>query len=221
MKIIEHPSPNFGPRRGTDRPDMVVLHYTAMESAEAACARLCDPEPEVSAHYLISDTGKILRLVAEEQRAWHAGVGAWQDCKDINSYSIGIELANRGDEPFPEPQLCALETLLKDLLNRWQINPNRVLGHSDIAPGRKQDPGQRFPWSRLAAQGLAAITPKGSQCDPNPETFLTAAQTAGYTAQIEGNPADVLLNAIRLRHRPEALGKPLDGRDVAIVLGLG
>jgi len=155
MKIIEHPSPNFGPRRGTDRPDMVVLHYTAMESAEAACTRLCDPEPEVSAHYLISETGEILRLVAEEQRAWHAGAGAWKECSDINSYSIGIELANRGDEPFPEPQLCVLEVLLKDILKRWQISPKRVLGHSDIAPGRKQDPGPRFPWSRLAAQGLA------------------------------------------------------------------
>jgi N-acetylmuramoyl-L-alanine amidase len=134
---------------------MVVLHYTAMHTAEAALERLCDPEIEVSAHYLISETGEIWQMVDEEKRAWHAGSGQWGAVTDVNSHSIGIELANRGDCPFPEAQMTALESLLAGLLQRWDIPPERVIGHSDMAPDRKQDPGPRFDWQRLARQGLS------------------------------------------------------------------
>jgi N-acetylmuramoyl-L-alanine amidase len=134
---------------------MVVLHYTAMKTAQAALDRLCDPKAEVSAHYLISETGQVWQLVPEHKRAWHAGAGQWGDVSDVNSRSIGIELANPGDCPFPEPQMAALEVLLADVLARWGIPPKAVIGHSDMAPDRKQDPGHRFDWQRLARQGLS------------------------------------------------------------------
>ena len=158
--IVEHLSPNFTERRGgVAAPDMVVLHYTGMDSAEAALARLCDPGPEVSAHYLIAEDGRIWRLVAEEMRAWHAGVSRWGEVEDVNSHSIGIELANPGHElgypPFAAPQMAALETLLTGIQERWSIPPERVVGHEHVAPGRKIDPGERFDWARLARQGLA------------------------------------------------------------------
>ena len=169
--IIEHPSPNFTERRGgVTAPDMVVLHYTGMESAEAGLARLCDPEPEVSAHYLIAEDGRIWRLVAEEMRAWHAGVSSWGAVTDVNSHSIGIELANPGHElgypPFTEPQMTALECLLSKILHRWEIAPERVVGHEHVAPGRKIDPGEKFDWQRLARQGLAGwpvVDPDGPE----------------------------------------------------------
>ena len=160
FEIIEHPSPNFTERRGVDAPDMVVLHYTGMQSAEAARARLCDPAAEVSAHYLIAEDGRIWRLVAEEMRAWHAGRARWGGIEDVNSHSIGIELANPGHEfgypPFAEPQMAVLERLLADCLERWSIVPERVVGHEHVAPVRKIDPGEKFDWQRLARQGLAA-----------------------------------------------------------------
>ncbi|MGH1354134.1 MAG: N-acetylmuramoyl-L-alanine amidase [Thalassovita sp.] len=143
---------------------MVVLHYTAMDTAEAALERLCDPSIEVSAHYLISETGQIWQMVDEEKRAWHAGAGQWGAVTDVNSRSIGIELANIGDCPFPEPQMAALEFLLAGIQNRWDIPPERVIGHSDMAPERKQDPGPRFDWQRLARQGLA-VWPNVSRAD--------------------------------------------------------
>lgn len=155
LKLIQHPSPNFGPRRDAVRPDLIVLHYTAMTSAAAALARLCDPSVEVSAHYLISETGKIWQLVAEDMRAWHAGAGGWGGVTDVNSHSIGIELANSGQQPFAEPQIAALEALMAGIMARWQISPERVIGHSDLAPDRKSDPGRRFDWQRLARQGLS------------------------------------------------------------------
>jgi len=154
-EVIQHPSPSCGPRRDGAVPDMVVIHYTAMTSAQAALERLCDPEIEVSAHYLISETGQIWQMVPEEQRAWHAGAGQWGSVSDVNSRSIGIELANTGDHPFPEPQMAALEILLAGILQRWAIPPERVIGHSDMAPERKTDPGARFDWQRLAMGGLA------------------------------------------------------------------
>ncbi|MFC6759192.1 N-acetylmuramoyl-L-alanine amidase [Sulfitobacter porphyrae] len=153
-------SPNFGPRRNGLTPRLIVIHYTAMENAEAALTRLCDPQAEVSAHYLISNHGRTLQLVADEMRAWHAGAGEWAGQADINSRSIGIELDNRGCHPFSEPQMAALETLLKRLMARWDIPAAGVLGHSDIAPGRKSDPGPHFDWARLARQGLALATPR-------------------------------------------------------------
>ena len=157
--IENHPSPNFGPRRGAAVPDMVVLHYTGMDTAAGAVQRLCDPKSEVSAHYLIDLDGRVLRLVAEQMRAWHAGAASWGAVTDINSCSIGIEIVNPGHAlgypPFPAPQMVALEGLLADILARHAIAPERVVGHACVAPARKCDPGEKFDWRRLARRGLS------------------------------------------------------------------
>lgn len=192
-------SPNFGERRGGARPDLVVIHYTAMPDCAAARARLCDPAAEVSAHYLICETGAVHALVPEEMRAWHAGAGAWGGVSDVNSRSIGIELQNPGDAPFPEPQMAALERLLAGILGRWRIPPARVIGHSDMAPERKCDPGPRFDWRRLARSGLSVWPGPGGR----PEAPLVASLRAfGYPAVAP----EVLLRAFRLRFRPWAEG---------------
>lgn len=158
MKTVERPSPNHGERRPGKPIDILVLHYTGMKSAAAALARLCDPLAQVSAHYLIDEHGLVYRLVAEERRAWHAGVGQWAGETDINSRSISIELANPGHEhgyrDFPPAQIDALIDLARGILARHPIPAHRVLGHSDVAPARKTDPGERFPWAALAAQGI-------------------------------------------------------------------
>lgn len=209
--IIQHPSPNCGPRRDGLRPSLVVIHYTAMQGAEAALARLCDPEAEVSAHYLISGRGEIIQMVDEAARAWHAGAGEWHGLADINSRSIGIELDNRGDHPFSEPQMAALEGLLRQILARWNIPPEGVIGHSDMAPGRKADPGPRFDWARLARLGVAGAAGTGAAPpDPDGAAFRAAAQKAGYTAPVDDA---TLLAAVRLRYRPFASG-PLTADDL-------
>jgi N-acetylmuramoyl-L-alanine amidase len=209
-------SPNHGPRRNGLRPSLIVLHYTAMDSAEAACARLCDPAAEVSAHYLITCKGEAVPLVPEDQRAWHAGAGEWRGQDDINSRSIGIELDNRGNHPFSEPQMVTLETLLRGIMERWSIPPEGIIGHSDMAPGRKIDPGPRFDWPRLARQNLAG---KGRQyaendciSDPTPAAFIAAAHAAGYTAT---DDIDVLLHSTRLRYAPWRKG-PLCAADMSL-----
>lgn len=153
---LSHPSPNFGERREGARPSLIVLHYTAMDRADEACARLCDPAAEVSAHYLIDYDGTVLSLVDEDKRAWHAGAGGWGEITDVNSHSIGIELQNTGAEPFGEPQMASLEDLLRAIMARWGIDAENVIGHADCAPDRKVDPGEKFDWERLARQGLAA-----------------------------------------------------------------
>ena len=210
LTLESHPSPNCGARRNGAVPDLIVLHYTAMDTAQAALERLCDPSAEVSAHYLISETGHIWQLVPEEQRAWHAGAGQWGDVRDVNSRSIGIELANFGDHPFPEPQMVALEGLMRDIMNRWKISPARVIGHSDMAPGRKSDPGPRFDWLRLERLNLAGgrghDTGPG---DPCPDLFRRLARDRGYTADVDD---ETLLAAVRLRYRPHASG-PLAPED--------
>lgn len=160
MKITDRPSPNFGKRRDGAVPSLIVLHYTGMGSCEAAADRLCATQAEVSCHYLISEAGEIFRLVDEDKRAWHAGAGLWCGITDVNSHSIGIELANPGPlawfPPFPEPQMAALEGLLAGIMQRWSMVPENVVGHSDTAPGRKFDPGPKFDWGRLVLTGLAA-----------------------------------------------------------------
>lgn len=161
IKIRERPSPNFG-NRG-EPPDMrpvnmLVLHYTGMQSAEAALDRLCDPQAQVSSHYLIEEDGTIWRLVAEEHRAFHAGVSCWLGEQNLNYVSIGIEIVNPGHEwgyrDFPEAQMRAVETLCRDIVARRRIPPYRIVGHSDIAPDRKSDPGEKFDWQRLARAGI-------------------------------------------------------------------
>lgn len=156
LVIEEHPSPNHNERRAG--VDILLLHYTGMASCAAAIERLCDPSSEVSCHYVVREDGAILRLVAEERRAWHAGQGMWEGRGDINSRSIGIEICNGGHDfalpLYPERQIRAVVALCKDILSRWPILPGNVLAHSDTAPGRKIDPGERFPWARLAREGV-------------------------------------------------------------------
>src|SRR5665213_1969784 len=156
MQMRERPSPNHAPRTGM--VDMLVLHYTGMRNAAEALDRLCSPEAAVSAHYLIEEDGVVWRLVPELRRAWHAGVASWRGRTDVNGASIGIELVNPGHEhgycDFPEAQMAALETLCRDILARHAIPARHVLGHSDVAPQRKQDPGERFDWARLARAGV-------------------------------------------------------------------
>lgn len=192
--VQKHPSPNFGARRDGLVPHVIVIHYTAMQSAQAALERLCDPCAEVSAHYLIARTGEVMQLVPETERAWHAGAGEWRGWDDLNSRSIGIELDNTGAHPFPEPQMAALERLLHEIRSRWHIPPEDIIGHSDMAPGRKSDPGPRFDWARLARQGLAGPTSNEPCTD-----FASAARAAGFTAPVD---AETLLKATRLRFAP-------------------
>ncbi len=205
-------SPNFGPRRDGSKPSLVVLHYTAMDSAQAALERLCDPQAEVSAHYLIGNDGTLWQMVREEDRAWHAGAGEWLGQSDINSRSIGIELDNTGFHPFSHLQMNVLEHLLPQIMTRWSIPPQGVIGHSDMAPGRKSDPGPRFDWPRLERQGFAARRGQGS-CPLNAlkQEFRTKARLAGYTADTDD---ETLLTAVRLRYRPWAKG-PLTPADLA------
>lgn len=206
------PSPNHGERRGGATPNLVVIHYTAMASCAESRARLCDPLAEVSAHWLIDLDGRTEQLVDETRRAWHAGAGAWGRVTDVNSHSIGIELQNAGNHPFPAPQIAALETLLAAILTRWSIPPQRVIAHSDMAPTRKSDPGPRFDWRRLAHQRLS-VWP--SQAEADLATFLPALHAFGYP---EAAP-EALLTAFRLRFRPWAHG-PLSPQDAGAALDL-
>jgi N-acetylmuramoyl-L-alanine amidase len=155
MNLIEAPSPNFDAR--TAPPDILVLHYTGMRGGEAALDRLRDPEAKVSAHYMVEEDGRVFRLVPEERRAWHAGVSYWKGERNINGVSIGVEIVNPGHEfgyrPFTEPQIAAVIELVGDIRSHWTIGDDRIVGHSDVAPGRKEDPGELFPWKRLAQAG--------------------------------------------------------------------
>ncbi len=161
MKIEAKPSPNFNDRKVP--VDMLVLHYTGMETGQAALERMCDSEAQVSAHYMLWEDGRIVQLVGEDKRAWHAGVSSWQGDEDLNSRSIGIEIVNGGHDwllpggglpPYPEVQIEALIELCQGILSRWDISLTRIVGHSDIAPARKDDPGEHFPWDRLARGGI-------------------------------------------------------------------
>ncbi len=156
--IIDHPSPNYGDRPDGASIDLLLIHYTGMKNGAEALARLCDPDAAVSAHYLVEEDGRIFQLVQDSDRAWHAGVGAWHKSNNINDISIGIEVVNPGHEfgyrPFPDKQITALTALSQWLVTRYFIPAERVLGHSDIAPGRKMDPGELFPWDKLSAAGV-------------------------------------------------------------------
>ncbi|HEX3916657.1 MAG TPA: N-acetylmuramoyl-L-alanine amidase [Caulobacteraceae bacterium] len=155
MMPIAAPSPNFNARTGP--PDMLVLHYTGMQTGEAALARLCDPAAKVSSHYLVEEDGRVFTLVPEARRAWHAGKSFWKGETDINAASVGIEIVNPGHEwgyrAFPEAQVEAVLELTQAIRSRWTIPDARILGHSDVAPDRKEDPGELFPWKRLAEAG--------------------------------------------------------------------
>ena len=217
--IIERPSPNHGPRVAGTAVDILLLHYTDMARAEDAVERLCDPTAAVSAHYVVAEDGRVWQLVPEDRRAWHAGVAWWAGEGDINSRSIGVEIANPGHSHgyrrFPDTQMAALEALCRGLLRRHPIPPHRVLGHSDVSPGRKIDPGHLFDWRRLAASGIGFWP-----ADP-PPAFLSAQETVALLARIgyrtEGDAPDHPVNraalwAFRRRWCGCGLDQPFDDR---------
>lgn len=197
--LRDHRSPNHTARRGVDRPDMIVLHYTGMDSCAGAVERLCDPAAEVSAHYVIDTDGTIHELVDQTQRAWHAGKASWGDVTDVNSHSIGIEIVNPGHvlgyPPFPEAQMNAVEALVAQVMHRWSIPPERVVGHACVSPGRKIDPGEKFDWRRLALQGLAIwLDPQdwdGPVTSPDYQEFATLAQRLGLAAPLPSHSLDL------------------------------
>lgn len=222
--VIQHPSANCTARRGGAAARLVVLHYTAMDDVDEVLARLCDADAQVSAHYLITRGGENYQLVAEDLRAWHAGAGQWGGIADVNSHSIGIELMNSGapDYPrFPPAQMDALAGLLRGIMARHNIAPKAVIGHSDLAVGRKGDPGPAFDWQGLARQGLA-VWPKDLEAEPPADwtRFITDAKTFGYCPPQDSPQGwHEVLKTFRLRFAPERTGE-LDPRDMATIHAL-
>ncbi|MBM3633292.1 MAG: N-acetylmuramoyl-L-alanine amidase [Alphaproteobacteria bacterium] len=179
---IHYPSPNFESRPAGALVDMIILHYTDMTSAQSALDRLCDPEAKVSSHFLISKEGTLYQLVDPVYRAWHAGESSWQGRQDINSYSLGIELDNLGHtfgpEPFPEAQIITLLELLTELTTEYGISPKSILGHSDIAPLRKRDPGAMFPWALLGKRGFGQVPLPTATEEQFPQMTISEVQGA-------------------------------------------
>ncbi|TCM19479.1 N-acetylmuramoyl-L-alanine amidase [Novosphingobium sp. PhB165] len=217
-RVVESPN-----RNARKLPvSMVVLHYTGMKTAEEALARMCDPEAEVSAHYMIDEEGLVTSLVPEDKRAWHAGRSYWRGVTDVNSASIGIELVNPGHEwgyrPFPEAQMDALLPLLADIMDRHDIPRANVVGHSDIAPARKEDPGEYFDWERLGQLGLALEIPaaKMNLFYDNPGAFYLALERFGYDIA-DGRAA---VRAFQRRWRPDMIDGEIDGEIGGILFEL-
>lgn len=235
---IDAPSPNFDARRAP--PDMLVLHYTGMQTGEAALARLRDAEAKVSAHYLVEEDGRVFRLVPEERRAWHAGRGVWQGEDDCNAASIGIEIVNPGHafgyRAFPEAQIAAVIGLISDIRSRWTIADTRIIAHSDLAPDRKEDPGELFPWKRLAeaghglwfepaaerVQALGGLLQKGDQ-GIGPMVLSAGLRRLGYGLKAGGDYDAAVETAVRAfqRHwRPARVDGVADGETRARLVGL-
>lgn len=213
MRLHDLPSPNHDARPDVAPVDMLILHYTGMTSGAAAIARLRDPEAKVSAHYVVEEDGRILRLVPEDRRAWHAGVSHWRGATGLNARSIGIEVVNPGHEhgyrPFPALQMAALCDLCLDILARHPIPPRHVLAHSDIAPDRKEDPGELFDWAGLARNGVG-LWPAAEGCTPSDPAALLAA--IGYRTDL---PLPVLLRAFQRHWRPERVDGIADDATLA------
>lgn len=232
--VIQHPSPNFNAR--TRPPEMIVLHYTGMVSGELALKRLCDPQARVSAHYLIEEDGRIFALVDEERRAWHAGVSYWRGETDINGLSLGVELVNPGHEwgyrDFPPAQIEALIDLMGGMRSRWDIPDHNIVGHSDVAPGRKEDPGELFPWERLAeaGHGLWADPPAAPGAplgpgDEGPGVFILQAGLArlGYDTPPGGvydQETETTVRAFQRHWRPTSVDGVADGQTRARLMAL-
>ena len=215
MTIIETPSPNFNDRNTPIR--YVVLHYTGMETGPAALERMCEAEAQVSAHYMVEEDGRVFRLVAEEKRAWHAGVSSWCGETDLNSASIGIEIVNGGHDyglpAYPDVQLARVLELVRDLLDRHGIGPEAVIGHSDIAPGRKQDPGEHFPWALLVEAGCA-VGPREADGEDDIAADLTR---IGYG--VAGDLHQVV-EAFQRRFRPASITGEADAETCALARGV-
>lgn len=228
MPVVQSPSPNFDARPVGVSVDMLVLHYTGMQTAEAALSRMCDAEAKVSAHYMIDEAGAVFQLVDEASRAWHAGVAYWAGATDINARSIGIELVNPGHEfgyvDFSEAQIVALEGLCAEILARHPISPTRVLGHSDVAPARKQDPGERFPWPRLAQKGIGVwhrrrVVPPPHAVEGDLPAILERLESIGYAnvPATEETARDIIA-AFQRHWLPEAIGTAAEGQGTVFTL---
>ena len=222
LEIIDHPSPNHDARPDGQAVDILLLHYTGMESGAAALARLCDPAAKVSAHYLVEEDGRIFQLVPEDRRAWHAGVAEWQGAGDMNARSVGIEIVNPGHEfgyrSFPAEQMAAVKLLCLDVLARHPIPAARVLGHSDVAPLRKEDPGELFDWRGLAAAGIG-LWPESGSAAVLESAVAKALQRIGYGYTEEDLPA--VIRAFQRRYRPGSITGTADAetrRRLAAVL---
>jgi N-acetylmuramoyl-L-alanine amidase len=215
---IETPSPNHDARPHGRAVDMLVLHYTGMETAGAALARLCDPAAKVSAHYMIDEDGTTYALVPEERRAWHAGLSTWEGEQGMNNCSIGIELVNPGHEfgyrPFPDAQIGALTQLARAILFRHTIPPWRVVAHSDIAPARKEDPGELFPWARLAEAGIGMWADYRAEGEAPPVAVVQALLAEyGYDCAETGEMDEAtrcVVRAFQRHFRPERVDGTLD-----------
>ncbi len=215
MSVTDRASPNFDDREGGE-PDMIVLHYTGMPTGAAALQRLCDEQSKVSAHYLVELDGRIYRMVAEEKRAWHAGLSHWAGREGLNDCSIGIEIVNPGHwfgyQDFPAIQMRAVIELVAEIVTRRNITKEMIVGHSDIAPSRKEDPGERFPWSELAARNLTLFPfdgkAMGEDLLPDYEQSLQALREIGYGFEVPHHASAVL--AFQRRFCPKALGQGLD-----------
>lgn len=218
--MIWTPSPNFGERRLP--VSMLVLHYTGMPDGPSAISWLANPESGVSAHYVVDEDGQLIHMVREENRAHHAGVSSWRGVTDVNSASIGIEIVNPGHEwgyrPFPPEQMETVVSLVGELVPLYNIEPRNVVGHSDIAPERKEDPGELFDWEMLARLGLAVPRPTRNPVDPgwSDAAFLLALERYGYG--IEDGPAAV--RAFQRRFRPHGIDGMVDGECRAILWSL-
>ena len=223
MRIVECRSPNHDDRPAATPIDMLVLHYTGMKTCEEALARLCDPAARVSAHYTIDRDGRIYRHVLEERRAWHAGLSYWAGETNVNGRSIGIELVNPGHEfgyePFPAPQIEALIDLASGILARHPISPARVVGHSDVAPARKTDPGELFPWAQLADFGVGLWPEHSAKALRLPVERALAEIGYGVPPHVEWPLADTIA-AFQRRFVPHAItgaADPETGRRLAAV----
>jgi N-acetylmuramoyl-L-alanine amidase len=210
-------SPNHDARPDGGPVDHLVLHYTGMRSGRAALERLCDPAAKVSSHYLIEEDGTIHALVPEPRRAWHAGISFWRGASALNDRSIGIEIVNPGHEwgyvPFPPRQIDRLIGLCRDIIARHEVPPRNVVGHSDIAPDRKQDPGELFPWPHLAAAGIGLW----SDATADGADILAELAAIGYDTSL---PAAIVVAAFQRRFRPARVDGVADaqtrGRAAAI-----
>lgn len=233
MKLTSSPSPNFDERALP--VTLLVLHYTGMESGEAALDRMCDPNAKVAAHYMVEEDGRIFRLVDESKRAWHAGVSSWSRETDINSASIGVEIVNGGHDfglpDFPDAQIQAVIKLSQGIKNRHNISDFNIVGHSDIAPGRKQDPGEKFPWVKLADADIG-IWPEVKTKDKrvlldtrdtgtkNVRSVQEALGYLGYGIHVSGildNTTKLVIEAFQRRYRPEKIDGQMDVQTMALL----
>ncbi|MGB8273817.1 MAG: N-acetylmuramoyl-L-alanine amidase [Alphaproteobacteria bacterium] len=230
-RLIDHPSLNFDARPEGMAVDTLVLHYTGMTSAKSALARLTDRSAKVSAHYMVDEDGTVFRLVEEDKRAWHAGVSSWKGETDVNGRSIGIELVNPGHEfgyrPFPKAQMDSLVVLARDIAARHDIPPDRVLGHSDVAPERKSDPGELFDWALLAEAGVGLWPPpEVRERTKEAPLTLTLAEAQeklrllGYAVPRAGemdSRTRAVLIAFQRHFRQDKVDGTLDGETAAIL----